>query len=234
MSPPSSYSTYQTGVTAIELAIQSHIKHLERLDTSLPDERQEMLEGHSERLSDRLEYALSSVEHALVHGNISNRLQSQQAVVRATTPMKPIQHYRMLNIFPVAIQPHCAGRHRNQHRPLQRLQRACRREQAGQLCNEDNCLPRNTFPAWDFRRSKSCLKNQITLSLLLSLIYATVVFRDAVVRLAGSLHQSDYNELLLVVLGCYSTLDAGHYQYRAVVGDLAWEADADGNLAGQE
>jgi hypothetical protein len=84
------YSTCQTGVTAIKLAIQSHIKHLERLDTSLPDERQEMLEGHSERLSDRLEYALSSVEHALVHGNISNRLQSQQAVVRATTPMKPI------------------------------------------------------------------------------------------------------------------------------------------------
>jgi hypothetical protein len=81
------YSACQTGVTAIKLAIQSHIKHLERLDTCLAYKRQELLKRHSLRLSDRLEYTLSSVEHALVHGNIANRLQSQQAVVCAAIPI---------------------------------------------------------------------------------------------------------------------------------------------------
>jgi hypothetical protein len=59
----------------------------------------------------------------------------------------------------------------------------------------------------------------------------TVILRDAAVRLAGPFYQPDYNELLLVLLGCHPTVDTSHHEYRAVVGGMAWQADAGHDLA---
>jgi hypothetical protein len=55
--------------------------------------------------------------------------------------------------------------------------------------------------------------------------------RDAAVRLAGPFSQPDCNELLLVLLGCHPTVDTSHHEYRAVVGGVAWQADAVSKLA---
>lgn len=75
------HSVCQWGVTVTKLDIQSYFKNLKRLDIDLPDDNKHMLRAHSLRLSDRLEYILSSIEHALVYGNTATRLQSQQTVV---------------------------------------------------------------------------------------------------------------------------------------------------------
>ena len=77
------YSRYQTVILSAKLATQSHMKQLQRLDQCLPDEAKQKLARYSMRLSDRLDYLLSSVEHAALHANIPTRLQSQQAVVGA-------------------------------------------------------------------------------------------------------------------------------------------------------
>jgi hypothetical protein len=66
---------------AIEMAIQSHLKHLRRLETNLPEKTLEVLKRPSIQLNDRLEYILSSLEHALVHGNVDYRYKSLQTVV---------------------------------------------------------------------------------------------------------------------------------------------------------
>jgi hypothetical protein len=76
------YLICQTAIRASKFAIQSHLKHLKRLDICLPDEK---LREYSEMLSDRLEYILNCAENALVYKNFTSRLQAQQAVVRSQT-----------------------------------------------------------------------------------------------------------------------------------------------------
>ena len=78
----SRYLLCQWGVMVAKLDIQSYLKNLKRLDTDLPDDCQHMLRAQSLRLSDRLEYILSCIEHEIVFGNMATRLQSQQTAVR--------------------------------------------------------------------------------------------------------------------------------------------------------
>ncbi|CAG8956244.1 hypothetical protein HYFRA_00003624 [Hymenoscyphus fraxineus] len=75
------YLNYQTGVKTIQMAAGSHLKHLDVLYRSLPEERRERLKSQTLKLGERLEYLSSAADHAAVYGNMLNRLQAQQLVL---------------------------------------------------------------------------------------------------------------------------------------------------------
>lgn len=70
-----------TALSVTKMAIQSHLKFLKRLEKCLPLETRKSLARSSMQLSDRLEYILSGVEQALVHGSVEYRFKSLQTVV---------------------------------------------------------------------------------------------------------------------------------------------------------
>jgi hypothetical protein len=66
----SAFLVNSVGLSTIKMSIESRLKHLKRLNTSLSTNNRQVLKRSSIKLSNRLEYTLSSLEHALVHGNV--------------------------------------------------------------------------------------------------------------------------------------------------------------------
>lgn len=94
-------------LASIKMALQSHLKSLQRLETILPEESKVVLRRPSIQLNDRLEYILSGLEHTVVHGNVDYRYKSLQTVVRILHQRFSVGN-RLTST--AVIQPHCAVR----------------------------------------------------------------------------------------------------------------------------
>lgn len=106
---------------SVQLAVKSLLTHLDRLNAALSEELKAKLGRQTSELEERLQFLLSGAEHGLLHRNLFNRLQAQQAVVRIVSSR--ILGWLTFLSYKV-VQPHRPRRHKTQYRSFERFQRA--------------------------------------------------------------------------------------------------------------